>query len=115
MKCVNSTPATVEATFENICMTDPDWTEIQTAQYLDGFAGREITGWEGWVYEVNEFNGEYRLLLAMEPPGGIHGRLLTKDFVSVARGAQTVAEAIGIERRKWSPTCQDLLFPKGLA
>ncbi len=64
-------PATVEATFTNICKTDPDWTEIQTGQYLAGFAGREITDWDGWVYEVTEFNGQYKLLVAMEPPGGM--------------------------------------------
>lgn len=64
-------PATVEATFNNICVTDPGWTEIQTQQYLSGFAGREITNWDGWVYEVSEFNGQYKLSIAMEPSGGM--------------------------------------------
>ena len=64
-------PATVEATYETICKTDPSWTEIQTGQYLAGFAGRQISGWNGWVYEVRESFGQYELLIAMEPPGGM--------------------------------------------
>lgn len=58
----------MEATFANICETDPVGPEIQTESYLAGFAGREITDWDG-VYEVREFNGQYDLLVAMDSAG----------------------------------------------
>jgi hypothetical protein len=65
---------TIEATFSNICKTDPDWTEIQTQAYLAGFIGRDIFDWAGYVYEVRELGGQYELLVAMEPPGLLWAR-----------------------------------------
>lgn len=67
-------PALAPATFRSICKTDPDWTEVQTQAYLAGFIGREISDWDGWVYEVSELGGQYTLMVAMEPPGLLWAR-----------------------------------------
>lgn len=44
---------------------------FRRGDYLAGFAGGIFHVLATVVYEVLEFNGQYKLLVAMEPPGGL--------------------------------------------
>lgn len=73
----------VNALFQTICATDPDWTEVQTEQHLASFGGQEISGWNGYVYEVAERFGDYVLSVAMDAPGLFWSRDIEIEGVPV--------------------------------
>lgn len=57
--------------YEELCKRPPDMTDVQFERHFQQFAGKRITDWPGWVYDVTQFGGIYQVSIAMRPPGGL--------------------------------------------
>jgi hypothetical protein len=71
------TPGDMAPPFDELCRKDPNLTDIQMEKHLEGFIGKRIVNWQGWVYEVHDQSGGYVVLVALNPPGGL---LWTRDI-----------------------------------
>jgi hypothetical protein len=84
---------TGELTYAAVCGIDESKvTEVQLAQYARQFGGHTFSNWQGYVYDVQERNGQYNLQLADSKRGFIWARTMEVNGIPAELAIQLNVE-----------------------